>query len=140
MELGLGQIFPSTAMPALILAGGALVVLVVELAAPAGRRAGLVLGLTAAALVAAGLTVAAGGPSGPGPAAADPGVTVPGPSAARLVDDGVSRIACGVVLAAALVSLLISAPALDPGEPAAFSALLLLASAGMSLLAGARTL
>ena len=140
MELGLGQIFPSTAMPALILAAGALVVLVVELAAPAGRRAGLVLGLTAAALVAAGLAVAAGGPPGPGPAAADPGIAVPGPSAARLVDDGISRIACGVVLAAALVSLLISAPALDPGEPAAFSALLLLASAGMSLLAGARTL
>ncbi|HEY8424834.1 MAG TPA: proton-conducting transporter membrane subunit [Limnochordales bacterium] len=131
MQLDIGQIFPSTAMPALILAAGALAVLVVELAAPPGRRAGWVLGLTAAALVLAGLAVAIGGSAV---------IVDPASSAARLAQDGIGRLAYGIVLVAALVTLVISAPALDPGEPAAFSALLLLVTAGMGLLASATTL
>lgn len=126
-------LFPPAAGPVLMLAGGALAALTAELAAPASRRGAIVLALTVAAILAAAALLPVGVPSAPGDG---PGATrVDG----RLALDGLSRLALGVVLAAALASLAISAPALDRGEPAAFAALLLLASAGMGLTAAART-
>lgn len=140
MSMGVSQIFPSTAAPALVLAAGALAVLVAELVTPASRRSTLVLALAVAALAVAGAMLPAGGSPGAAGQAASMVSSGLEESARRVADDGVSRLVYGVVLIAGLTSLAISAPSLDRGEPAAFSALLLLAAAGMGLLASARTL
>ncbi|WP_324717472.1 proton-conducting transporter membrane subunit [Carboxydochorda subterranea] len=138
----MSQLFPAGATPSLILAAGALLVLGIELAAP-GRRAaaintGIVLVSLAAAAVSLWLVGGAALAQPPTPAGAGVGTGVPGP--ARLALDGLARVATGVVVAGGLVGVAISVPVLDRHEPAGFYALLLLAAAGMGLLASATTL
>ncbi|MEW6045047.1 MAG: proton-conducting transporter membrane subunit [Bacillota bacterium] len=138
--MGVSQIFPSPAAPAVVLAAGALVVMVAELAGRGPWRAKGVVALGVLALAVAALSLVI--PGTPVPVQGPPeGAPVwAQPSGARLATDGLSTITYGVVLVAALLSLAISAPALDSDEPAAFVALLLLAAAGMGLLGSAQTL
>ena len=113
----MAAVMPAWALPALLLAAGALGVLVTELVLPSRRQVEAVcLTLAGVALVAS--VVAAG--------------LVPA--------DGLTRLVYVLVGLAAACALVLARPQLDAGEPAAFAALLLLAAAGMGLLAGARSL
>ena len=114
----LAAVLPAWALPAVLLAAGALGVLVAELAVPLRRRQ-----VEAACLTLAGAALVASlAAAGLAPA------------------DGLTRLVDVLVGVAAASALALARPQLDEGEPAAFVALLLLAAAGMGLLAGARSL
>lgn len=136
----LSALLPGPAVPLLVLAAGAVAVLVVELAAPSGRgwphRLALAL---AAACVAAAMAIAALAGGGSGAWAAGP-ESEGGRAALRLVGDGLTQTVYVLVGLAALGAMVLVAPHLDRGEPASFVALLLLAAAGMGLVAGAASL
>lgn len=116
--LKLADVMPAWAWPALFLAAGALGVLVTELALPPRRRQVEMACLTLAAVALIASVTAAG--------------LVPA--------DGLTRLVYTLVGLAAAGALALVRPQLDAGEPAAFVALLLLAAAGMGLLAAARSL
>lgn len=119
----MSQIFPPQAAPALVLAGGALAVLILELVWSSRKAA--TASVTVAVMSLAGAGAALWWPAGPGE---------------RLTADPLSHLTYGVVLVGALVAVTLSAPAMDQGEPAAFLALVLLAGAGMGLAGSATSL
>ncbi|HEY8486048.1 MAG TPA: proton-conducting transporter membrane subunit [Limnochordales bacterium] len=104
---------PPHGWPALWLGVGALAVLVAELALPARRQTVLPVCAGLAAVVLAGSLWLAG----------------------QAPVDGFTRLVFGLVALAAAAALVLAWPQLDPGEPAAFVALVLLAACGMGVLA-----